>query len=142
LARHVRSDDGKGARGGDRLRLTASISFWSGHTGVPARRSASDLRLDLGQRISEPTGQHTLFLAVTNTSVGCHLFGYPGISLIDASGNALPLEYVHTRPGGDWRGARLVDLKPGAKAYVSAPMAYCCAAPALSAPTMRENPRK
>ena len=97
MARHVRSNDGKGARGGDRLRLTASISFWSGHTGVPARCSASDLRLDLGQRISEPTGQHTLFLAVTNTSVGCHLFGYPGISLIDASGNALPLEYVHTR---------------------------------------------
>jgi hypothetical protein len=131
LARHVRSNDGKGARGGDRLRLTASISFWSGHTGVPARCSASDLRLDLGQRISEPTGQHTLFLAVTNTSVGCHLFGYPGISLIDASGNALPLEYVHTRPGGDWRGARLVDLKPGAKAYVSAPMACCGAGPAL-----------
>jgi hypothetical protein len=46
--------------------------------------------------------------------------GYPGISIIDASGNAVPLEYVHTRDQvvtGEQPG--WVDLGPGATAYIT-----------------------
>src|SRR5438128_5170517 len=47
------------------------------------RCSASQLKLGWGGGISEPTGQHTLSLTLTNISRrGCYLFGYPGISLV------------------------------------------------------------
>src|SRR2546426_5962277 len=53
-----------------------------------ARRCiSSQLTLAWGGRFSEPTGQHTLPLTLTNSShLGCHLFGYPGVSFVDAAG--------------------------------------------------------
>jgi streptogramin lyase len=85
------------------------------------RCSASQIALNWGGRTSEPTGQHTLPLTLTNTSgSGCYLFGYPGVALIDASGNILPLQY---RRGGDQVVTAApplhVDLAPGAIAYVT-----------------------
>ncbi len=71
--------------------------------------------------ISEPTGQHSLALALTNTSTrACSLFGYPAIRLLDASGHELPFTY---RQSGDQvvtsRPPAHVALAPGATAYVT-----------------------
>ena len=84
------------------------------------RCASSQLRLAWGGRFSEPTGQHTLSLTLTNGSnAGCHLFGYPGVSFVDTSGRVLPLQYVwggdqvvtSSRPG-------MVELPAGGTAYV------------------------
>jgi hypothetical protein len=71
--------------------------------------------------ISEPTGQHSLALALTNTSTrACYLFGYPAIRLLDASGHELPFTY---RQSGDQvvtsRPPVRVTLTPGGVAYVT-----------------------
>src|SRR5205823_3246998 len=64
-----------------------------------SRCTSSQLTLGWGGRISEPTGQHSLSLTLTNSShAGCHLFGYPGVSFVDPGGRVLPLRYVW---GGD-----------------------------------------
>src|SRR5213082_859170 len=57
-----------------------------------SRCTSSQLALGWGGRISEPTGQHTLSLTLTNSShAGCHLFGYPGVSFVDPEGRPSPL---------------------------------------------------
>jgi hypothetical protein len=85
------------------------------------RCAAPQLQLSWVGPFSPATGQHTLGLRLTNTSnTGCYLFGYPGISLVDSSGRALPLQYLRTgdqevtsSPPGH------VDLPPGGTAYVA-----------------------
>ena len=104
---------------------SASESTSSNPSPIPAvhyasRCSGSQLTLSWGGRTSEPTGQHTLPLVLTNKSrAGCHLFGYPGISLIDTSGRILPLQYVW---GGDQvvtsSAPVMVELPPAASAYI------------------------
>lgn len=86
----------------------------------PSRCAVSQLTLAWGGPTSEATGQDTLPLVLTNTSrTGCHLFGYPGISLIDANGRILPLQYVW---GGDQMVTSsppvMVEIAPGASAYI------------------------
>ena len=85
-----------------------------------SRCAVSQLTLAWGGPTSEATGQHTLPLVLTNTSrTGCHLFGYPGISLIDANGRILPLQYVW---GGDQMVTSsppvMVEIAPAASAYI------------------------
>ena len=85
-----------------------------------SRCTSSQLTVGWGGRISEPTGQHTLSLTLTNSSrAGCHLFGYPGISFVDPGGRVLPLRYVW---GGDQVVTSskpvMVDLPAGGTAYV------------------------
>jgi Protein of unknown function (DUF4232) len=70
------------------------------------RCQPSDLRLAVGQPVSEKTEQHSVLLTVTNVgSVACSLFGYPGISLYDAQGRLLNLSY-------EWRGDQMVTTSP------------------------------
>lgn len=81
----------------------------------------NQLKLDLGQRVSEPTGQHTLALELTNVSAsGCHLSGYPGVALLDSTARNIPFDYaesgdqvVTAKPPGN------VDLAPRGIAYVT-----------------------
>ena len=85
-----------------------------------SRCTSSQLTLGWGGRISEPTGQHTLSLTLTNSSrAGCHLFGYPGVSFVDPGGRVLPLRYIW---GGDQVVTSskpvMVDLPAGGTAYV------------------------
>lgn len=84
-----------------------------------SRCASSQLTLTWGGRFSEPSGQHTLSLTLTNASrFGCHLFGYPGVSFVDPSGRILPFRYVwggdqvvtSSKPG-------MVELLPGGAAY-------------------------
>jgi hypothetical protein len=85
-----------------------------------SRCAVSQLTLAWGGRTSEATQQETLPLILTNgSSSGCHLFGYPGIALVDANGRVLPLQYV-------WSGDQMVtssppvmvELPPGGSAYI------------------------
>jgi len=70
---------------------------------------------------SEPTGQHTVQLVISNTSAsGCYLFGYPQVAFIDRAGHAIPFQYqttgdqvVTSAPPGH------VDLAPHGHAYVT-----------------------
>jgi len=85
-----------------------------------SRCTSSQLTLGWGGRISEPTGQHTLSLTLTNSShAGCHLFGYPAVSFVDPGGRVLPLRYIW---GGDQVVTSskpvMVDLPAGGTAYV------------------------
>ena len=85
-----------------------------------SRCTSSQLTLGWGGRISEPTGQHTLSLTLTNSSrAGCHLFGYPGVSFVDPGGRVLPLRYIW---GGDQVVTSskpvMVDVPAGGTAYV------------------------
>lgn len=58
------------------------------------RCQPSELRLGVGSPVSEPTGQHSLLLTLTNLgSEPCYLFGYPGVTLYDARDVVLPLSY-------------------------------------------------
>ena len=85
------------------------------------RCSARQLTLGQGEGVSEATGQHTLSMTLTNRgSVGCYIYGYPGVSLIDESGHTLPMDY---RRSGDQmvtsRPPTHVDVDPGSVAYVT-----------------------
>jgi len=107
-----------------------------------SRCSPAQLRLGWGGRFSEPTGQHTLELTLTNTSrSGCYLFGYPGISLVDGSGRVLPLRYsragdqvVTSRPPGR------VDLAPSDTAHVTVNKYRCDAGDLMEATVVRLIP--
>jgi hypothetical protein len=79
------------------------------------------LQLAVGNRISEPTGQHSLALTLTNRSSSpCFIFGYPKVSLLDSSGGELPFDY---RRGGDTvvtsHSPTRVEVSPGGTAYVT-----------------------
>src|SRR5438132_1832734 len=85
-----------------------------------SRCTPSQLTLAWGGRFSEPTGQHTLPLTLTNSShVGCYLLGYPGVSFVDQAGRVLPLQYVW---GGDQVVTSskpvIVELSAGGTAYM------------------------
>ena len=85
-----------------------------------SRCTATQLTLAWGGRFSEPTGQHTLPLILTNSShAGCYLLGYPGVSFVDRAGRVLPLQYVW---GGDQVVTSskpvMVELPVGRSAYV------------------------
>lgn len=88
-------------------------------SGAPCR--SADVTLAPADRISEPTGQHSLALALTNTSTrSCSLFGYPTIRLLDAEGRELPFSYQQS---GDQvvtsRPPLRVTLAPGDVAYAT-----------------------
>lgn len=107
-----------------------------------SRCAVSQLTLAWGGRTSEATGQHTLPLVLTNTSrTGCHLFGYPGISLIDANGRILPLQYVW---GGDQMVTSsppvLVEIAPAASAYIVTNKYRCDTSDYMQAVTARVIP--
>jgi hypothetical protein len=106
------------------------------------RCQASDLRLAIGQLVSEKTEQHSVLLTVTNVGSGaCYLVGYPGISLYDQRGVALSLSY-------DWRGDQMitssapprVGLTIGAKGYVLINKNVCVGPPVASATTLQFIP--
>lgn len=82
---------------------------------------AADLRLAVGGRFSEPTGQHSLSLTLTNQSqVACYLLGYPGVSLLDGANRPLPFDY---KQSGDQvvtsQTPRRIDLASAGVAYVT-----------------------
>ena len=84
-----------------------------------ARCKPAGLRLALGEPLSQATSQETLILTLTNISgAGCDLQGYPGLSLVDRAGVALPFT---VRWGGTQMlttsAPALVPLAPGATAY-------------------------
>jgi len=90
-------------------------------TGVETRCTSSALQLAIGVGISEPTGQNTLSLALTNrSSTACVLFGYPAVTLLDGKGRALPFVYNHS---GDQvvtgQPPTRVVLSPGETAFVA-----------------------
>ncbi|HET7142184.1 MAG TPA: DUF4232 domain-containing protein, partial [Candidatus Limnocylindria bacterium] len=78
------------------------------------------MQLGVGN-VSEPTGQHSLSLTLTNRSTQpCSLFGYPLISFFDAAGKQLPFDFQNS---GDQvvtsKPPQLVVLAPGGAAYVT-----------------------
>ena len=90
-------------------------------TAASNRCRSSDLELEAGPPVSEPTGQHTISLALINRSPSsCLLLGYPRLTLRDTSGEALPFEYRHQ---GDQvvtsAAPRQFELAPGASAYAT-----------------------
>jgi hypothetical protein len=89
--------------------------------GDASRCRSADLELSVQGPVSEPTGQHTLPLALTSRSARtCSLLGYPTVALLDAGGRELPFVY---RRGGDQvvtsRPPGRVDLAPGAAAHAT-----------------------
>ena len=101
------------------------------HTPSPADLSTCDpVHLHLGQssRVSEPTGQRSVMLTVTNVGTSpCEMSGYPDLGFRTASGDRLPFQVLHS---GDQvvtyaRGATVVTVKPGAKAFVLLNMVAC-----------------
>jgi hypothetical protein len=68
--------------------------------------------LGLGQ-VSEATGQNSRMLSFTNVAATpCSLFGYPGIEVLDAAGQSLPLVYRQT-------GDQMVTSRPPATVIVA-----------------------
>ena len=118
-------------------------------TTTPAPRVAasvkcqpSDLRLAVGPQVSEKTEQHSALLTVTNVGPGaCFLFGFPGISLYDASGHLLPLSY-------EWHGDQMitssaperVDLAAGGEGFVLINKNVCVGPQAAAAATLHFIP--
>lgn len=99
----------------------ASSSAVTSRVGLAKDECTTDqLALTLGEPVSEPTGQNSLLLVLTNHStLPCFMSGYPGVTLYDASGAELPLQYY-------WKGDQVVthsspqrvDLAQGVSAYV------------------------
>ncbi len=102
---------------------TAIVGTEQGATVSPSGMlcQSADVTLAPVDRIAEPSGQHSLALALTNTSTrSCSLFGYPSVRLLDAGGHELPFTY---RQSGDQvvtsRPPLRVTLAPGGVAYVT-----------------------
>jgi len=104
--------------------------------------TTSQLTLTAGKPVSEPTGQHSLLLVLTNHSpIACYMSGYPGVTLYDASGAELPLKYY-------WQGDQVVthsppqrvDLASGISAYVMINKYRCDLQTASEATTLRLIP--
>jgi hypothetical protein len=92
--------------------------------------------------VSEATQQHSLALTLTNqSSVVCHLDGYPKIALMDAHGAVLPLTY---RSGGDQMVTSsppsVVNIPPDATAYVLANQTFCVGTDVDTAVSVRLTP--
>ncbi len=83
--------------------------------------TTAQLTLAPGAQVSEPTGQASILLVLTNhSSSPCFMVGYPGIGLYDGGNNLLPMSYE--RHGDqvvtDDTPTR-VDLGPGISAFVT-----------------------
>ena len=119
--------------------LTLTVSDGPAHPLVGPNCQPGNLRLDLGERVSEATGQHTADLILTNI-IGstCNLFGYPTITLFDSRGKVLPFEYSHQ---GDQMTTsaqpRVVSLRPGWAAYVRINKYRCDIAAESNTATLR-----
>ncbi len=85
------------------------------------RCASGSLQLGTGQPISEPTGQHSLSLLLTNTAhQACYLNGYPTVALVDSRGAIVPFSY--SRSGDQVVTSALpslVVIGPGGAAYVT-----------------------
>jgi glucose/arabinose dehydrogenase len=80
----------------------------------------SQLGLTLGDPISEPTGEQSLSLVLTDVSANpCALLGYPTVTLTDAAGEALPFTYTSRDQVVTDQVATTVTLAPAATAYVT-----------------------
>jgi len=99
---------------------TASTPVSSKGQAEASCRSA-ELYLNVGNRFSEPTGQHTLSLTLTNRSTRpCSLLGYPTAALFDAAGGELPFDYQqHGDQVVTSTAPRRVDISPGSMAFVT-----------------------
>ena len=76
------------------LAITGGIQATPEHRDVLCL--VSEMRLSVGARWSEATGQNTATVVVTNPSDGpCVLRGYPTIILLDRAGDSLPFTYSH-----------------------------------------------
>ena len=101
-------------------RPSADSSAGLGLFGI--RCSASQLAVaPQGGPFSEPTGQHSVALIITNTSTsGCYLSGYPQVAFFDSAGRTLPFQYQTT---GDQvvtsAPPEHVDLAPRGRAFVT-----------------------
>jgi hypothetical protein len=106
------------------------------------RCTVTQLRLGIGRRVSEPTGQHTLSFELTNrSSAGCRLDGYPGVALLDATSRSVPFEYTD---GGDQvvtsKPPSNVDLAPGGIGYVTINKYRCDAGDVSQSARLRLTP--
>jgi hypothetical protein len=93
---------------------------------------SSQLRLTMGERVSEATQQHTVLLIFHNTSAHtCLLYGYPRIELLDGGGAVLPFSYRHHRGLGDLMLTNNppvpVSLRAGGNAYFAINKIPCAA---------------
>lgn len=111
---------------------------------VPAstRCQTSDLKLSIGPPVSEKAQQHSVLLTITNVGpVPCYLYGYPGITLYDATGKLLALSYQRK---GDLEVTsavpQQVNLAVGATGYVLINQNVCEQQQAASASTLRFIP--
>lgn len=106
------------------------------------RCSAGQLAVSWGDRVSEPTGQHSVALIITNISAnGCYLFGYPQVAFVDGAGHPIPFQYqssgdqvVTSAPPGH------VDVASQGLAYVMVNKYRCDAAELLQASGLRFTP--
>lgn len=81
---------------------------------------SSAMRLTVGDRVSEATGQHTLALTLANVGrVSCTFDGTPAVALLDGHNQPLPFAYTDTadqmisgEPGAP------VTVAPGGAAYL------------------------
>lgn len=93
----------------------------SSTTALQSSCRASQLRLGLGPRISEQTGQSTVVFTILNVGRGhCSFLGYPAVRLEDSRGHVLAFRF---RDGGDLeitgKPAHRVTVGSRATAYVA-----------------------
>lgn len=114
-----------------------------GPTEASIRRCAtSDLKLALGDKVSEATQQRSLSLELTNVSSStCSLFGYPGVSVLSADGAPLPLEYARTKDQMvTGNPPQHVTLPRGASAWVLINREGCTMQPSAMGASVRVIP--
>jgi hypothetical protein len=106
------------------------------------RCQSAQLRLALGNRVSEQTQQATVVFTLTNTGTeACFLFGYPGIALLDGQGSPLNLSYL--RRGDQTLTSappQQVNLAPGVAAFGAINNNYCVSTEYSTATTLEVIP--
>lgn len=92
------------------LRGTPTLS--TRHVAVRACDAA--LSLGYGPAVSPVTGEHGVVYTLTNRgATSCTLVGYPGITLYDAAGAAMPFHYTHGHSQYvTWAPPMTVTLRP------------------------------
>ncbi len=106
---------------------------------VSSNCATSQLRLKLGQLVSEKTEQHTATFALLNPGSGsCALDGYPVVTLFDSRGRLLPFVYGHS---GDQMitaaSPKLVRVPAGGTAYFALNKNACVSAASRVATAIR-----
>jgi len=105
--------------------------------------SADQLSVNLRNGpFSEPTGQNSSTVIITNTSSsGCYLFGYPVIAIFDSARRVLPFRY---QTSGDQvvtsAAPRHVDLSARSLAYVTVNKYRCDLGDLMQAIVLRLTP--